>query len=169
MRGWPTLLLILLLGETSSHRPGVRANRPGLKRDRPRAYGEGELRIRDRNSLAEQLAAARQRIAELEDVEVGLCGESRSPSESQDLRPASARRHCWAPPRWRSRRRGPPEAVRLQFDPDVVQALVGYLFGRRQAAWRLFRGAETALKRLRRPRARARRRAAPSRFLKGAA
>src|SRR3954462_1834417 len=71
MRGWPTLLLILLLGETSSHRPDVRANRPALKRDRSRAYGEGELRIRDRNSLAEQLAAARQRIAELEDVEVG--------------------------------------------------------------------------------------------------
>src|SRR4051794_4261361 len=162
MRGWPTLLLILLLGETSSHRPDVRANRPALKRDRSRAYGEGELRIRDRNSLAEQLAAARQRIAELEDVEVGpVRGVSVSvgvagltPGERPEA--LLGRRRAGAQGGAGRRRQSGCSST-----PTSSRRWSAVCSVAARRAWRLFRGAGTALKRLRRPRARARRRAAP--------
>src|SRR5215211_6270840 len=64
--GAPTRVVILLPRAPSSCRSGVRANGPALKHAHFRADGGADLRIRDRNSLAEQLAAARQRIGELE-------------------------------------------------------------------------------------------------------
>src|SRR4051794_34142326 len=95
MRGWPTLLLILLLGETSSHRPDVRANRPALSVTVPEPMGRANCEFAIETAWLNSSPQPGSASPSSRTWRSGLCGESRSPSESQDLRPASARRHCW--------------------------------------------------------------------------